>query len=405
MKGNVCYQKTDLGSETPNLFNKYVLKTTQIAGIMLKTDISVKDLKSALNVPSKVSELVNDNDFATNPALSEEIAARKSTDENLALLSTILAEETELREKNDAELQRNIANEQNSRESSVSLITRDITELQGQAHTHPNKTVIDGITSNDIDRWNSINEQPFLEAYIELLGETVIKSSQCDHQAQYLLETLDIPSFKIHLQSETITVPASSNRELYINEQMNPYIYYCVEINSSGIILNWDFSSYSTADRNSIEALEDGSYQIELLVGHGYYSYDPGPDDTPGGNGDFQSLYSNGDIIYIGAANTVLQQQIDVLDKAIAADNAIIATLTTAKTYLEDMCFSITDEFQRFYNALGITVYDGGIFGMEQNDTALDGGNFDGEPEESFDCGGFEPITEGIGAVLDGGTF
>ena len=29
MKGNVCYQKTDFGSETPDLLNKYVLKITQ----------------------------------------------------------------------------------------------------------------------------------------------------------------------------------------------------------------------------------------------------------------------------------------------------------------------------------------------------------------------------------------
>lgn len=36
MKDNVCYQKTDFGSETPDLLNKYVLKITQIAGISLK---------------------------------------------------------------------------------------------------------------------------------------------------------------------------------------------------------------------------------------------------------------------------------------------------------------------------------------------------------------------------------
>lgn len=30
MKGNVGYQKTDFGSETPDLLNKYVLKITQI---------------------------------------------------------------------------------------------------------------------------------------------------------------------------------------------------------------------------------------------------------------------------------------------------------------------------------------------------------------------------------------
>ena len=52
MKGNVCYQKTDFGSETPDLLNKYVLKITQIAGISLKKDISKESLRLALSVPT-----------------------------------------------------------------------------------------------------------------------------------------------------------------------------------------------------------------------------------------------------------------------------------------------------------------------------------------------------------------
>lgn len=63
--------------------------------------------------------------------------------------------------------------------------------------------------------------------------------------------------------------------------------------------------------------------------------------------------------------------------------------LDAVKAYLEDMCFGFSDEFQRIYNAIGVTVYDGGIFGMEQNDIPLDGGSFEDDSLEAFDCGEF----------------
>ena len=101
------------------------------------------------------------------------------------------------------------------------------------------------------------------------------------------------------------------------------------------------------------------------------------------------------------------------LDEAIAAeeaertesDNTIIAMLNAAKAYLEDMCFSFTDEFQRVYAAIGVTMYDGGIFGMEQSDIALDGGDFTEETTGNVDCGGFEPLTAEVSAVVDGGEY
>ena len=72
---------------------------------------------------------------------------------------------------------------------------------------------------------------------------------------------------------------------------------------------------------------------------------------------------------------------------------------------IEDMCFSFTDEFQRVYAAMGVTVYDGGIFGMEQSDIALDGGDFTEETTGNVDCGGFEPLTAEVSAVVDGGEY
>lgn len=158
MKGNVCYQKTDFGSETPDLLNKYVLKITQIAGIMLKNDISAEDLRAALNVPSKVSELENDEDFTTVSALNEEIKQRKATDKNLAALTDDLTVEIAARENGDIVLQDNIDSEQQAREDDVNAIMEYITELRALAHSHDNKSVLDGITEARVTLWDKISE-------------------------------------------------------------------------------------------------------------------------------------------------------------------------------------------------------------------------------------------------------
>ena len=101
-----------------------------------------------------------------------------------------------------------------------------------------------------------------------------------------------------------------------------------------------------------------------------------------------------------------------ISDPDIAAWNGITEQVTQAqldavKAYLEELCFGFSDEFQRIYGAIGVNVYDGGIFGMEQNEIALDGGDFEDEVTGAVDCGGFEPIiisTE-VGAVIDGGEY
>lgn len=83
-------------------------------------------------------------------------------------------------------------------------------------------------------------------------------------------------------------------------------------------------------------------------------------------------------------------------------DQVTQTQLNDARTYLEEMCFGLSDEFQRVYAAIGITAYDSGIFGMVQNDIALDGGDFTDEITGTVDCGGFQPITI---AVIDGGEY
>lgn len=81
--------------------------------------------------------------------------------------------------------------------------------------------------------------------------------------------------------------------------------------------------------------------------------------------------------------------------------------LDAVKAYFEDLCFGFANEFKSLWNAIGMTVYDGGIFGQTQTDISLDGGDFTDEIIGEFDCGGFEPyrVTAEIGAVVDGGSY
>lgn len=81
--------------------------------------------------------------------------------------------------------------------------------------------------------------------------------------------------------------------------------------------------------------------------------------------------------------------------------------LNTVTAYLEEICFGLANELKNIYGALGVTVYDGGMFGEEQNDIMLDGGGFNENVTVITDCGGFEPlrITTETGTVVDGGTF
>lgn len=62
-------------------------------------------------------------------------------------------------------------------------------------------------------------------------------------------------------------------------------------------------------------------------------------------------------------------------------------------------------QFNMLWELLGMTVYDGGWLGIEQLDTPLDGGDFDGTEFTPLDCGDFEPYVIPIGSIVDGGTY
>ena len=79
----------------------------------------------------------------------------------------------------------------------------------------------------------------------------------------------------------------------------------------------------------------------------------------------------------------------------------------TLGEYLEHLAES-ERQFDMLWELLGMTVYDGGWFGMAQLDAPLDGGDFEGTEFTPLDCGGFEPYvipSGGIGTVVDGGTY
>ncbi|MGN0107135.1 MAG: hypothetical protein ACI4A5_05520 [Hominilimicola sp.] len=108
-----------------------------------------------------------------------------------------------------------------------------------------------------------------------------------------------------------------------------------------------------------------------------------------------------------GIKEQVSKTQLDEAIKAekterTEADNSITAGLDAVQTYFAELCYDFLDEFQRVYGAIGVTVYDGGIFGMEQNNIALDGGYFDDEITATVDCGAFMTESE---AVVDGGKY
>lgn len=136
----------------------------------------------------------------------------------------------------------------------------------------------------------------------------------------------------------------------------------------------------------------------------------------------------NGEITRSKAADTDMQSSIAGLQEnahthsnksvidAITADdvdnwNGIKSQVTkteldAATEHFEEIGFSLSAQFAILMNALGIVVYDGGWFGEKQEGVSLDGGAFEDENLDLFDCGGFEPISIGTtNAVTDGGTY
>lgn len=93
-----------------------------------------------------------------------------------------------------------------------------------------------------------------------------------------------------------------------------------------------------------------------------------------------------------------------------AADETAKKVSAEHAAYALQMFAGITAELKKMYEAIGVRIYDGGMFGMAYTNGALDGGAFEDETDAVIDCGGFEPIkisveTAAVGTRIDCGAY
>ena len=158
MKDNVSYQKTDFGTEAPDL-SAFVLTTLRIAGIALKSDITVAQLQEALAVPSKTSQLVNDTEFINKTTLDSETDALQKTDTQLQSSIDGLSGSI-------SGIQNTLKKEESERRLHDDLLLAYIEILLPKSHMHDNKDVIDSITSDRVALWDKISEFKSEKEYI-----------------------------------------------------------------------------------------------------------------------------------------------------------------------------------------------------------------------------------------------
>ncbi len=81
--------------------------------------------------------------------------------------------------------------------------------------------------------------------------------------------------------------------------------------------------------------------------------------------------------------------------------------LNEAVGYLEEISFGLETHLTQLLNSAGVITYNGGWFGMEQNETSLDGGELGAEQSRTIDCGDFSPlcITLAEEATVNGGEY
>ncbi|MCC8170144.1 MAG: pyocin knob domain-containing protein [Oscillospiraceae bacterium] len=74
------------------------------------------------------------------------------------------------------------------------------------------------------------------------------------------------------------------------------------------------------------------------------------------------------------------------------------------KEYANEIFAGMMRELQNLYAAIGVTLFDGGLFGEEYLGASLDGGYFTDTDLVDFDCGGFDTVAVSTASV-DGGTY
>lgn len=92
---------------------------------------------------------------------------------------------------------------------------------------------------------------------------------------------------------------------------------------------------------------------------------------------------------------------IDAINENSGRISSLGDTVNINKSYISETLAEINRSITELYNLTGVTLYDGGLFGMTQNSPDFDGGSFTDTDLMSFDCGGF---TEMVGSI-DCGTY
>ena len=288
MKGNVCYQKTDFGSETPELLKKYV--RNEIFDNH-KNNIPLDHPDKSVTT-SKIADGAVTRSKIADGAVTRDIIADASVNDEKLDVGAVHTENIFDEAVTTAKLDNECVN--------ADKLAKDVTE---KLHDHANKTVLDGITASDVASWRG------------------------DHE--------DLDNDLLHITLEPAEHSSGFKNLAAVTEQV-------------------------AANRDTIKTVEKKAHTHDNME----------------------------------TLNSITAERVAKWDSDVE--------FAEFREYIQDIIFGFTDEFQRVYGAMGVTVYDGGIFGMVQSEIALDGGGFADEITGNVDCGGFEPITAEV-AVVDGG--
>lgn len=130
-------------------------------------------LSDSVSNTSNDSNSVAATPYAVKVAHDKALDARSAADTNReSLLNEVsnrieadnkvadrISQEAKERQRADDELSSRITAEKNERVKADEIMSGDIDTLKSKAHTHDNKEVLDGITSDDVEKWNSIKNQ------------------------------------------------------------------------------------------------------------------------------------------------------------------------------------------------------------------------------------------------------
>ena len=291
MKGNVCYQKTDFGSETPELLKKYV--RNEIFDNH-KNNIPLDHPDKSVTT-SKIADGAVTRAKMADGAVTRDIIADASVNDEKLDVGAVHTENIFDEAVTTKKLENYCV--------TIDKLAENVTE---KLHDHANKIVLDSITASDVASWRG------------------------DHE--------DLDNDLLHITLEPAEHSSGFKNLAAVTEQV-------------------------AANRDTIKTVEKKAH-----------------------------THDNMETLNSITAECVAKWDSDV-------------EFAEFREYIQDIIFGFTDEFQRVYGAMGVTVYDGGIFGMEQSDIALDGGDFTEETTGNVDCGGFEPLTAEVSAVVDGGEY